>query len=117
MENAVSVRIYTSKPRALLKEIKNLIDEGHIKTWAYDSDGDFTHSAQQFNKKAWLSPEVLDDGLRMKIVASKEYDLTRFLYAVYHGRFIEMLITHVPDLFTKAVATADPTAGEPSIVD
>jgi hypothetical protein len=32
--------------------------------------------------------------------------MTKVIYGVYHGRFIEMLLTHFDDSFTSATATA-----------
>ena len=113
----MSIRIYTDKPDTLVQKVKKLIDQNHIDTWTYDKEGDFTHSVQQFRNKAWLRPETTDDGLRMKVIKPKDENLKRAIYAIYQGRFIEMLITHVSTLFTKAVATADPIAGDSSVVD
>jgi hypothetical protein len=37
----------TDDPDKLLFTFKKAIDEGHIATWSYDKDGDFTHTAAQ----------------------------------------------------------------------
>jgi hypothetical protein len=36
----------TNTPQALLNDFKKKIDEGHVVTWSYDKDGDFTHTRQ-----------------------------------------------------------------------
>jgi hypothetical protein len=94
-----------------------LIDQGHIATWRYDGDGDFTHTASsgQWNGKAWLRPQVKSDMLRLVIVKTERVPLTREIYAVFHGRFIEMLIAHVPNKFTQASASPNPAEGEPAL--
>jgi hypothetical protein len=43
--------------------------------------------------------------------------VTREIFAVYHGRFIEMLIAHVPGYFTDARATPNPDNDEAALQD
>ncbi|PNE12407.1 MAG: hypothetical protein CR217_03280 [Beijerinckiaceae bacterium] len=54
----MAIHFKTETPKKLLAAYKKAIDDGHISTWSYDSDGDFTHTADQWNKKAWLRPKV-----------------------------------------------------------
>lgn len=100
----MSVRAFTNDSASLLARVKKLIDEGHITTWAYDSDGHFTHTASQWRRKAWFEPQERSDKLRLRIIAPKS-GMTREVFAVYHGRFIEMLIAHVSKKLTSARAT------------
>jgi len=113
----MALRLYTDHPKTLLHQILKLIDDGQIRTWSYDSDGDFTHTAAQYEKKAWLHPEIKADSLRLRIIAPEREELTRAVYAIYHGRFIEMAITHVPAHFTRAVAWPKPSNDEPELVE
>ena len=114
----MSVRAFTDNADGLLTRIKKLIDKGHITTWSYDSDGDFTHTPSQWKDKAWLRPQVQSDKLRLVILKSKTVPLTREVFAVYHGRFIEMLISHVADRYTSASASPNPVSGdEPALVE
>jgi hypothetical protein len=110
----MSVRAFTGDAAGLLARIKTLIDQGHITTWEYDDVGDFTHSPTQWKNEAWLRPEKHSDKLRLRIIGP-ESGLSREVFAVYHGRFIEMLIAHVPEKFTQAVATANPANDEPAL--
>jgi hypothetical protein len=112
----MAIRIYTDTPAALLKSIKKQMDDGGTDTWSYDKDGDFTHSVAQFDQKAWLRPAAIDEGLRLRILKPEGEELPRAIYSIYHGRFIEMLVTHVPTLFSRAVATSDPASNEPALV-
>jgi hypothetical protein len=113
----MAIRAFTDNGRSLLARIRGLIDQGHIDTWSYDKDGDFTHTPPQFKNKAWLHPEVQNDRLRLRIIPPEGQPLTREVFAVYQGRFIEMLIAHVPDYFTQASAGANPVNDEPSLAD
>jgi hypothetical protein len=113
----MSVRALTDDAQGLLDEIKKLIKEGHITTWACSTNGNFTHTPTQWKNKVWLKPEVKDDRLRLKILKPKDGELTREVFAIYHGRFIEMLIKHVPKLFTSARATPNASKDEPDLKD
>ncbi len=113
----MSIRAFTDDPAGLLSRIKQLIKAKHVDTWRYDSAGDFTHTPDQWDGKAWLRPEVLEDTLRFIIVRTKGVPLTREIFAIYHGRFIEMLTSHVPDNYKHASATPNPAKGEPQIED
>lgn len=108
----MAVRIKAKQPAALLKAIRNAIDKGEIVTWSYDSDGDFTHTPEQFRGKAWLRPIVLNDELQLLILRNKKIPPTRGIYAVFHGRFLEELLAHFPSYFDPAWGTTYPTDDE-----
>jgi hypothetical protein len=55
------------------------------------------------------------DKLRLVVVKTEDIPLTREVSAIYNGRFIEMLISHVPDKFTSASASANPADDEPAL--
>ena len=99
---------YTSEPYELLKAFKKAIDNGRVTTWSYDDDGDFTHTPDQWVKKAWLRPKVESDRLALYILHPKATNISSIVYAVYHGRFIESMLVHCDKLFTKGFATAFP---------
>jgi hypothetical protein len=98
--------VVTPGPNGLLAAIKKAIDDGDIDTWEYDEDGDFTHVPPQWNKKAWLRPVVTSGLLQFGLLGQKGIAMTKTIYGVYHGRFIEMLLTHFDDSFSSATATA-----------
>ena len=108
----MSVRVNTTKPKTLLASVKQAIDDKKIETWEYDSDGDFTHSPEQWKNKAWLRPVVESGCLVLKTIKPKDKTLTKVVYAVYHGRFIEMLLTHFDSDFSTAVASAQAADGD-----
>jgi hypothetical protein len=102
----MSVHIPTSSPKQLLSSIKVKIDKGEIRTWSYDKDGDFTHTPDQWKNKAWLRPRDVAGELVLGIVAPKGTTLSKEVYGVYHGRFIEMMLVHFDADIARATATA-----------
>jgi hypothetical protein len=105
----VAVNVNTNKADVLLAAIKKEIDEGKIDTWEYDKDGDFTHSPDQWRRKAWLRPHPQQGILAFGLLGEKNVAMTKTIYGIYHGRFIEMLLVHFDTEFTVAQATAMPT--------
>lgn len=105
----MAVIVTTDNPSNLLSSVRSAIDSGKIKTWTYDHDGDFTHTAEQWNKRAWLRPAVDEDRLVFSIIPPRTSTITIALYGTYHGRFIEMLLNHFDSKFTRVSATALPT--------
>lgn len=102
----MAIHVRTSDPSGLLSAIRQSIDDGKIKTWSYDKDGDFTHTADQWINLAWLRPSISDDKLTFNTVPPRTQHISIRIYGVYHGRFIEMLLSHFDDKFTRASATA-----------
>jgi hypothetical protein len=102
----------TSKPHELLALLKRLIDLGTIKTWTYDSDGDFTHATPQWTRKAWLRPKVREGELVFNILAPKGLGMSKSVYGIYHGRFIETVLSHADTEFDRAYATALAAPGD-----
>jgi hypothetical protein len=109
----MAVIIKTRDASQLLQLVRNAIDEGKIETWSYDQAGDFTHTPEQWKYKAWLRPKVYAGELRFGIMGRNDTNLSTYIYGVYHGRFIEMLLNHFDANFSLAQATAQKT--EPDI--
>ncbi len=102
----MAIRIATANPSTLLAKIRQAIISGQIETWQVDKDGDFTHSPQQWRHRAWLRPFIREESLEFGILPNKESGLGRSVYAIYHGRFIEMLLTHFDGDFDRVSASA-----------
>lgn len=103
----MATNFYTNDPKGLLEAFKTAIDDGHVTTWSYDDDGDFTHTAEQWKEQAWLRPVIYTDQLTLNFVINPETKKSpRYLYGVYHGRFIETMLVHCDTLFTNASASA-----------
>ena len=103
----------TDNPQDLLNSIYEKIDAGTIETWTYDQDDDFSHTTSngQWEGQAWLHPTVASDMLILNIIPP-DGGVSSEAYAVYHGRFIEMLLAHFDGDFIDALATAQPTNGD-----
>jgi hypothetical protein len=108
----MSVSVITVKPKTLLTAIKKAIDDKKVVTWEYDSDGDFTHSPEQWKNKAWFKSKVLEGRLVFGIAGQAKVNTSTEVYAVYHGRFIEMLLAHFDAEFTTAAVTAMPDSND-----
>jgi hypothetical protein len=111
------VEISTAVPKRLLDAIYKAIDDGHIQTWTYDKDGDFIHCTpdSQWVGNAWLHPQIGVGLLTLIILPPAQEALLKSAYAVYHGRFIEMLLEHFDEDFTVSTATALQTVEELAI--
>ena len=101
----MALSIKTDNPTGLLTAIKKAIDDNEIETWSYDTDGDFTHTPEQWKKKAWLRPNFEStDILKFVVIAPQNTTLTKEVIGVYHGRFIEMLMAHFGAKFETVTA-------------
>jgi hypothetical protein len=102
----MAIFVQTEDPDGLLSAVKKAIDDDRVRTWSYDSDGDFTHTAEQWKNSAWLRPRKEDGRLIFNIVPPQGKTITKTLFGIYHGRFIEMLLTHFDRKFTRASISA-----------
>lgn len=105
----MAINFETTDPNKLLAAFKKAIDDKHVVTWAYDKDGDFTHTPDQWKNQAWLRPVVFNGWLTFNFLGHNKVKTTKVVYAVYHGRFIESMLTHCDGLFRAGSATAMPT--------
>jgi hypothetical protein len=108
----MAVRVFTDNPSWLLTRVKTAIKDGSIETWSVDADGDFTHTPEQWKNRAWFRPVVSEDKLVFNILGPKSKPISRTLYGIYHGRLIEMFLTHFDQKFSRATATALPVSGD-----
>ena len=109
----MAIHFDTKTPKKLLAAYKKAVDDGHVKTWSYDKDGDFTHTAEQWSRKAWLRPKIQEGtALVFYILTPQDTSLSSIDYAVYHGRFIESVLNHCDKLFDQARASSMPEEGD-----
>lgn len=103
------ISVMTSQPAALLDKIKAAIDKNTVRTWSCDDEGDFTHTADQWNQLAWLTPTIESSSLLFNIIPPINKHITKQIYAIYHGRFAEMLLVHFDEIIdTKIEITSLP---------
>jgi len=103
----MAIIIKTRNPEQLLRRVYEYIEAGSIKTWSFDDDGDFTTISPQWRYKAWLHPQLPEDGetLVFGIIASRKYRMTKEIFGVYHGRFIATLLSHYDIMMISIAAT------------
>jgi hypothetical protein len=102
----MAVLFKTNTPQALLNDFKKKIDEGHVVTWSYDKNDDFTHTPDQWRFVAWMRPSIDMGGLRFNIIGNNRRVTTKADYGVYHGRLVESLASHCDHLFSEAGVSA-----------
>lgn len=91
----LEVQLKIIKADSLLTKIKASIDDQQIVTWEYDEDDDFTAIQPQWNREAWMHPYIVNNKcIQFGIVQRRDVPITSDVYAVYHGRFAEMLLMH-----------------------
>lgn len=90
----MAIFVQTETPSRLVREIKEYIDDKKITTWMYDKDGDFTHDTDQWRFNAWIRPFIEKNRVVFGILCRNDRNLSVVDYAIYHGRFVEMLLTH-----------------------
>jgi hypothetical protein len=106
----MALNFETSTPKKLLADFKKAIDNRHVVTWAYDAEGDFYHTPQQWSTVGWLRPSIYEGKmLTMNFIARTGTKTTKENYAVLHGRFIEAMLAYFDEVFVSAAATALPT--------
>jgi len=108
----MSITIATADPRKLLDDIKVAIGEGRVKAWSFDDDGDFTHTATQWRYRAWLRPRLLGGYLILTIMAPEDTAMSKAVYATYHGRFIESVLSRFDTQIDWLRASALPEDGD-----
>jgi hypothetical protein len=99
----------TVNPHQLLASIREAIRKGHITTWS-EVNGYFTHTPTQWARKAWFLPSIYGGELRFAIVYTQGSSVTTEIYAIYHGRFIEMMLAHFNRQFSNGYASAMPAS-------
>jgi hypothetical protein len=108
----VAVIVHASDPRALLSAIESAVLGGEVAAWSVDTDGDFNHSPEKWKGKAWFRRKVSEGKIVFSIVTPQKTVMTKTIYALYHGRFIEMLLLHFGTQFQRVEATALAAEGD-----
>lgn len=90
----MSIYVKSSNPQKLINDINEKIENSGIDTWSVDKDGDYTHTAEQWRNHAWIHPIIETERVVFAIWGRVNDNLSVVDYAIYHGRFVEMLLTH-----------------------
>lgn len=110
----MAITVHLRESIDLVESIKKKIDSKSITTWSYDSQGDFTHNVDQWRYKAWIRPRHSEDNMQIvfSILGRNDKKMTAAEYAVYHGRFAEMLLIHFDLKISKVELSALPTSSD-----
>jgi hypothetical protein len=108
----MAVIVHASEPRALLSAIRSAVRSGEVAAWSEDEEGDFNHTPELWARKAWFRAKVSDGRIVFNILTPHKLFMKKITYALYHGRFIEMLLAYFGTQFQRVVATALPEEGD-----
>ncbi|MDM8524426.1 hypothetical protein QUF80_13745 [Desulfococcaceae bacterium HSG8] len=107
----MAVILYAEEPRWLLNSIYEELGDNEIEMWECDNEGDLTHSSSQWRNFAWMRPKIRKGRLIFNIIAGEDI-VSKRVYGVYHGRLIEMLLTHFDVDIDRLYATSLPASGD-----
>lgn len=108
----MALHIKTYNPEQLLDSIYEFIRKKEIEAWITDIDGDFTHRPEQWIMEAWLRPFLNEKELVFGIISRRNTPLSKVVYAVYHGRFSEMLLSYFDDEIDSIEITSNPDCND-----
>jgi len=112
----MAVIFLTDSPAKLLAEFDSRIKQtelkGKITTWERDSDGDYTHKADDWKNKAWFKTVKGSDRLTFNIIAPKDKVIETVVYGYYHGHLVETFLNHFDSMFSNASASAGCTSAD-----
>lgn len=106
----MAVIFETNDPAKLLKAFNDRTSQtdpkGKITTWQRDADGDYTHKADDWKGKAWFTASTSSGKLKFHIIKRKDENITKVVYAYYHGHLIETFLAHFDAMFSEASSSA-----------
>lgn len=93
----MAIRVRFKQKENILEEIRELIYSEKVRKWSIDSDDDLTLLIPEWHCKAWMRIKPIKNDPKcvvFGIVTSQLYPLTKSIYAIYHSRLAELLLTH-----------------------
>ena len=88
----MAILIRTKHAQSIICRLKEQINNNQIPSWAYDDDGDFM--SMDGSVVAWMRPVVKSNRLDFYVIGRKDMEISIEEYAVFHSRFVEMLLTY-----------------------
>lgn len=111
----MAVIFKTNNPALLQRLIYQAVDNGTLQTWSRRGQTlELTHTlGGQWGNLAWLTPvDIVANSTELKFKihfpANADLDRIRAIYAVYQGRFIEIITTHLYNNFEFGASTSKP---------
>jgi hypothetical protein len=108
----MAVTAATNDPNGLWAGIVAGIQDKRIQTWDIVQQIYLTHSVDQWLGKAYFRPAVQHGSLVFQIVPPQGQKVSGEVYAIYHGRLMEMLLAHFPQQFSQVSASSTPISGD-----
>ena len=105
----MAVSIAAADPAFLLKGILARFDQRTIEGWCRDGEC-FTLTDPEWSTRAYLRPLLQTENLVLGLVPTEGQGMSKELYAVYHGRFIDMLLRHFSDVIGSVQLTTGRTS-------
>ncbi|MDD3787284.1 MAG: hypothetical protein PHO94_01145 [Petrimonas sp.] len=105
----MAIIIKTDHPDLLLDQIYEAIDAKKADKWLRMPDGRITYGALLWKNEAFFKPQIWvdDNELRFGLLKRKDRKhISSKLYATFHTKFIETMLTHFDTRFTSITATA-----------
>ena len=98
----------------LAKKIIETMRKDTIAGWVIDSENDMTLTSISWRNKSWMHivmPKVGETDLTISIIGPANIFITNEVYAVYHSRFLEMLLRNFDRDILKFEVSSALTAG------
>lgn len=109
----MAIYFTTNTPKKLLLTFKKIVGEGRVAEWTCDRDDDFTLTEAPWGRLAWLHPSVVEkERLILNIIRAQNASISDEVYAIYHGKFVQAMLTHCKNQFASANATALPEGAD-----
>lgn len=105
----MAIYVNTDSPKMLVRRLRELIHEDEISAWILDEDNDFTHSSHQWGGRAWIHPIIEEERVIFAIIGTRNEPITKLIYGIYMGRFLESLIMHLDRFFVTARVSSRPS--------
>jgi hypothetical protein len=104
----MALKIETSSPKELIAAVREAIRTGVVTTWTSTKEGylTFTGAGGNWKSKAWFKPAYGDGYVKLYILRPKGERVSVATYAVYHARFVEMLLIKFEGQFDAVTASA-----------
>jgi hypothetical protein len=104
----MAIVVFTDTPQKLLDDLRRAIENATIETWERTPVGNLTLTAMRgrWKNKAWLRPSIEKNKVRFNIIRPKGGSVSKEVYAVYHGRFSQMLLMHFDSSISRIQLSA-----------
>lgn len=105
----MAIIIDTRDPDQLLDKIYEAIDNKKAGKWVSTSDGRLTYGTLLWKNEAFFAPQIWVEEKQLRFGLIKRKDrkhISSKLYAIFHSKLIELLLTQFDQHFRQVTATA-----------